>query len=508
MTAAERSDTAILARGAVINILGNVGRLSRAFSLYLIASLFGADILGYYLLSWAVVDFLGKISAAGQEMTAVRFISPALADEDNAGATRLAGSAIVIVAAVTVAIGGALWLSAQAVAALFSEPVLVVPIRIMALAIPAHGARNLFLAFTRAKKIMQYEMLTRSFIEPFGLLFGTVVAWVLDGGLVGVALAQAFSLVCSGGAAMLFYFRTYRTTGLFSAILSPSEASRLARYGLPIMGRDVMSMGITRADLFLVGYFLDATAYAIYGMVQQFLSFMRFSRQGIEPILAPLISEQHHRGDSERLGSTYVRATRWALTVNLIFLGLSIFAGAAVLSIFNTDTTDFTAGAAALALLFTGQLAYGALGLSESILMMTGRPGLTLINNGLMVIVTSCVGYVLIPLLGVTGAALGTMTAMVLVIGIQVVQAYRATGAHPFGKSLAKPAVAFGGAALLVWLIPGVCDSVFFDGIVHGVLFLIWYLVFLVALGLEEDERRFVKRQLGRFRTKTPQTAD
>ncbi|HRU24659.1 MAG TPA: hypothetical protein P5569_11995, partial [Candidatus Latescibacteria bacterium] len=55
-----RSDAALLARGAIVNLLGNIGRLSRAFSLMLIAWLFGAEALGLYVLAWATTEFLRR----------------------------------------------------------------------------------------------------------------------------------------------------------------------------------------------------------------------------------------------------------------------------------------------------------------------------------------------------------------------------------------------------------------------------------------------------------------
>jgi O-antigen/teichoic acid export membrane protein len=479
-------DDAILAKGAVINFLGNIGRLSRALALLLMARLFGPETLGHYLLAWAFVDFIGKSATFGQEMSVVRFVAHAIADGDEDRATRIIGSSLVIILVTGALFALGVRIVAPTVAGLLSGAALVLPLNIMAFAVIPHALRGVLLAATKARKVMQYDVLVRSFIEPFGLLAGTFLAWKMGTGIAGLAMAQTAALWLAAFASLLCYARLYSTSALVRAVVRPSELGTLTRYGLPVAGRDMMSHGVSRTDLFMVGHFLGAAMSGIYGIVQEFAYLIRDVRQALEPILAPMASEQHHLGQLDRLQNTYTKATRWALTVNIAYLGIAVLSGGTLLQLYRGE---FFAGSAALSILVGGQVIYGAFGLSETMLLMIGHPGLMFVNMSIMVVLIAGLNYVFIPIWGITGAATATTSAMLLIACVQVAQVRWFADVHPFQRSLLKPTAAFFVALAVAWVIPlGWLPTAGAD-VVRAVVFLLGHLAVLITLGLEEDER-------------------
>jgi len=494
--APQRADAVTLARGAGVNLLGNIGRLSRALAIILMARLFGAQTVGLFALASIFADLVSRFVAFGQDPTVVYHVARALADHDRERAARVVGSSLFLVV-LTGTVGGAfIWLTRDLMAEhVLSAPELAIALRALALAPLGLGISTVFLASTRAQKVMKYHILARSFIEPFILLCGTLAAWAFGWGLRGVALAQTVAFGVSAAASMLFYRQLLPLGPVVRAFVHPSEAGRLVRYALPSTGRDVLALGVARADLFLVGRFLTTAAAGIYTIVLEIGYLIKDVRQALEPIFAPLVAEQHHRAEVDRLGSTYARATRWALVINLAYLGVAVLAGGALLRLYGAA---YVAGWTALAILMAGQVVNGAFGLSEMMLMMIGRPGLMFANMALLLALIAGLNVLLIPIWGLTGAAIGTASATVVVAFLQVIQVRRDATVHPLRVALVKPVAACAVALLVAHLVPFWPVPAIAEQVGRAILFVVLYAALLARLGLEQEERQFGRWLVGR----------
>lgn len=486
--AVHKADADALARGAGVNFIGSFGRISRGVSYMLIAWLFGLETLGLFLLAWAAVGFIRIFVSYGQEPAVMLHLGRALADGDEDRGARIVASSLLITAGAGLVGSLLLVLTGSFIATnILTEPRALTAFDAFVFVIPAFGIANSLLAATRTKRVMRYEVMARSLIEPFTFLVGTILSWILDLGLFGLALAQTAALWFSVLACFAFYGSLYPLRGLVRGLARPTEIGRLLRYATPVTGRDIVAHGVTRIDLFIVGHVLNAAAAGVYGIVVELANLARYVRQALEPIFAPLIVEQHYRAERDRLMHTYGNATRWALIVNLAIFGVATLAGGMILRIYGRD---FMVGGTALAILVFGQVVNGVFGLSDLLLLMIGRPMLMLGNMTLLLVLIGLLDYAFVHLWGITGAAIGTAGATVLVVFLQVLQVRRKAGVHPLRKPLLKPLLACAGALFLAWVIPLWRLPIEADQIVRTVLFLVFYVIFLLQLGLEEEERR------------------
>lgn len=482
-----RSDAALLARGAIVNLLGNIGRLSRAFSLMLIAWLFGAEALGLYVLAWATTEFLRRFVSYGIEPTIVYKLGPLLVSHDDTRISQTIASSLVLVGVTSLVGSLALYFGAPFIAnTVLREPRLVEVLPVFVFAMPAFAVTSVFLAATRAKKIMRFEIIARSFVEPFVLLLGTLVAWAAKTGVTGLVVAQTSAFWISAFFCAYFYGTQFPLRALFAALRRPSHLAGVFHFATPVAAKDVIAQGVARIDLFLVGHLLDAKAVGVYGIVLELVVFSKHARQALEPIMAPLVAEQHHTADRERLHRTYANATRWALLVNLGLFGVAQIAGDSVLSIYGKD---FKAGGTALAILFFGQIVSGTFGLSETVLLMVGRPALMLGDMALLLAMIGVFDYAAIQVWGLTGAALGTAGATMLVVLLQVRQARKKAGVHPWSRALLKPVGACALGLAVAHLLPlGELDGITSD-VVKTATFSAIYSLLLVWLGMEAEEK-------------------
>ncbi|HPC45456.1 MAG TPA: oligosaccharide flippase family protein, partial [Candidatus Latescibacteria bacterium] len=259
-----RSDAALLARGAIVNLLGNIGRLSRAFSLMLIAWLFGAEALGLYVLAWATTEFLRRFVSYGIEPTIVYKLGPLLVSHDDTRIAQTIASSLVLVGVTSLVGSLALYFGAPFIAnTVLREPRLVEVLPVFVFAMPAFAVTSVFLAATRAKKIMRFEIIARSFVEPFVLLLGTLVAWAAKTGVTGLVVAQTSAFWISAFFCAYFYATQFPLRALLAALRRPSRLAGVFHFATPVAAKDVIAQGVARIDLFLVGHLLDVVDLAV-----------------------------------------------------------------------------------------------------------------------------------------------------------------------------------------------------------------------------------------------------
>jgi O-antigen/teichoic acid export membrane protein len=204
------------------------------------------------------------------------------------------------------------------------------------------------------------------------------------------------------------------------------------------------------------------------------------------------------RAASDERGSlreTVAGPGRWILSAQLPLVGALLLASGLILSLYGPG---FRQGALWLALLGLAHGANSFAGLVETLIMIE-RPGLNLFNASVTIVVQLVTGVLLIPLLGVTGAAL----AMCAGFTIQGVLRF-AEVRHVFGwswpwSSLRRPLTAF-----FIALIPaaGVRLAAASIGdlaaeLIAGVLFLGLYAAAWRVLGAEPADREVWRRLTG-----------
>jgi O-antigen/teichoic acid export membrane protein len=160
----------------------------------------------------------------------------------------------------------------------------------------------------------------------------------------------------------------------------------------------------------------------------------------------------------------------------------------------------YETGAAALAVLATGQLINTVAGPLGQVINMSGRQYLTMTNNALVATLNALACVFLIPRYGMVGAASSTAGSLTLVNLIKLVEVRLLFSMHPFGRQTLR--VVFAGAAAVAVAVPVALvpawPSAAIEAVVGGVVLFAAYGVLAWALALTVEDRELVA--LGRAR--------
>jgi O-antigen/teichoic acid export membrane protein len=494
-----------LAQGALMSFVGRLGRISRGAFLWIVPVLYGLDVLGQYTITWGVIAVLSCLGRFGMQRGVLRFVveGRAAGDERRVEAVLAAGLSLCLVMSLLTTAG--IYLAADWIAAAYDLPS-TSALRIMAWTCPLMNLGWALLAATRALRIMRYEVYAMSIWGPLVLLLGALVASPFHLGLDGVAWAQLAMAIACFALGLYYFTRHFSLLRCFRRLPSRSVWRELIRFSIPVTATDLLSSTLTQLDALMLGWFVADERVALFRLARLIASVLLKAPQAFDPIFSPVVSELAFQRRFTELKHRFVAISRWVLIINLpIGAGILIVADQllgwqAGKELASLGSAEMTVGLQVLLLLCAGTMVQSAFALAEPLLIMTGKPVLNLLNNGLWLATNFLLNLWLIDRLGLLGAAIGAVVAILLVNGLRLLQVYLIHRIHPFDRTLAKPALAAAIAAVVGWCIHhGLAGGL---AAMFGALaaFLAIYVLLLAVLGPEPDDRRLLTRFWSRAR--------
>jgi O-antigen/teichoic acid export membrane protein len=192
-------------------------------------------------------------------------------------------------------------------------------------------------------------------------------------------------------------------------------------------------------DILLVGAMVSRYAAGIYAAVSKLAILGTFALEGNRLAIGPQLSAFLARGEHDRAAGIFQSATRWLMLASWpLYIVFAIFP-AVILGIFGPR---YTAGAAALAVLSLAMLVNLGTGNVTVVLLMGGKSSWSAINAGSAFIVNIGLNLVLLPRMGILGAAIAWGASIVVDNVTAMIEVRWVLGLAPFGPGYALVAAA------------------------------------------------------------------
>src|SRR5438270_1153635 len=207
----------------------------------------------------------------------------------------------------------------------------------------------------------------------------------------------------------------------------------------------------------------------------------------VNAAFAPRFADLYQRHRTESLHHTYVAATSSIRRLSLPALVLCVVMPKELLSLFGHR---FEVGATVIVVLALGKLVDSATGPCGLMLNMSGRPGLSLFDNVLVLVANVALNIWLIPQYGIEGSAVAWAISLALVNVLRVVQVKKVLGMFPFGIGEVKALVAAIAAAVVALVVQRWRIDVNLATLLIGAAALgVTYLGVVLALGITREDR-------------------
>jgi O-antigen/teichoic acid export membrane protein len=399
-----------LAAGASVSLVGKVtGGGLYAVSQVVLARLLGPEAFGLYAIGWSILRLVWAIAPLGLDKGVVRFASHYWRT-DPSGSKKVLFQSLVFGLSLGLLIGISLFVAAPWVAeGVFQKPDLTPVLRWFALAFPLATGLRVAAAATRVSQRMRFSVYAEDLGQPATNLILVLLFYLLGWGLLGAVAAS----VSSFGLAFLLalYYMKHLFPEVFSTRRTAGPSAReLIAFSLPTAFAGIFAIVTIWADRLLVGHFRPAAEVGVYQAFSQVSVLFAITLSALNAIFSPMIADLYHKKEMGRLGELFRVSTKWGLYLSLpVFLVICFTSQELMMVVFGPQYAD---GALPLVVLATGQLVNVATGAVGFLLIMTGHQNRWLAISSVAVLISVALNWLLIPRLGLTGAALATATAI------------------------------------------------------------------------------------------------
>ncbi|WP_316668367.1 flippase [uncultured Propionibacterium sp.] len=212
-------------------------------------------------------------------------------------------------------------------------------------------------------------------------------------------------------------------------------------FALPRTLSAALEQGLTWLDVLIVGVLAGNGAAGVYGGASRYIQAGLIVDTALRIVVSPQFSRLMHTGRFEELRALYSTATIWlVLFATPIHLLMAIFSPCLMLVL----GPEFRSGSWVLVILCCGAMVTFCAGNIHSLLIMSGRSGWAAFNKAIA-LATNVVGnLVLIPVLGINGAALSWAVCMVVDAALATVQVVHFLDVRPNLADVLRPLVGVG----------------------------------------------------------------
>lgn len=444
----------------------------------------------------ALFLIVSSFAQLGTEVGVVRFIPALLVRSERRlvpGVLRTALVPVVTVALLAAAAGlsFAPWI-AGTVAPDAERPLVADMVRVLAVFLPFAAVYQVLLAATRGLRTMVPTVVVESLGRSAGQVLAVGLVQLLGMGAVAVVLAYSVPYALALAAAAGWVVLLLRKRPLPSdeagspAWLEDRPLAGFWAFTAPRAVGTASQILLKRSDIVLLAALRSPREAALYAAASRFVAVGQLAVQALQQALSPQLAALFTSGDEHKARAVYRATTAWSMLVAWPTYLVAAVLAPELLSLFGPGYDEVAVVAVVLSLSMLVATACGAV---DAVLLMAGHAYLSLSNGLLALAVNIGLNLLLIPRMGVLGAGLAWMAAILVRNLLPLAQIAWLHRISPVGRETTLVALCslfcFGAVPLVVRLTTSSVTAVLVALVLDGLLYLalVWRMRMALQLG-------------------------
>lgn len=430
-----KQDQKYLVKSAFYNLAGTVLKVLAPVLMIVVARVFDKALFGVFVSTQLWVLTMSRVAVLGLDKGLHRHLPQNLVQ----GRPRYEGimestyRTILFAVIITVAVLVGAQFNLQSLSSGLSM-LSTTEISLFILSLVPWSVLHIFAGASEGNRKPQYKM----FINDFAVYtLAPMIALVIYYAGVPDKLALPIGLLASNILGVLIFYVVIKKQfpempWVTKAKLPPG----LLSYSLPLGFSEVVTSFLLRMDLWMVLALIGPEAAGIYAVMVTISNGLKTIRQSYNPILTPVVAGM----SADRIKTDLKPVFSYCVSmVTLIQLTIGFFI------VLFPEQTMMIAGksfiteenpVAVLGILMIGNLINGMFGLAGPVINGLGRSKFMLLMNIVSLLFAISMNYLLIPRLGIAGAALSSMSYQILQCVWMNIYVYRMIGFFPYKLSL------------------------------------------------------------------------
>lgn len=398
----------LLQQGILISTSRIVNYVLGFLFTFLVARLYGAEILGNYVFLYSLVSLLSPIVASGAKQ-GVMFYLPRWKGnpEYRQRISTLCKSSLIIIFFLGILIWtGYALLSSYIINFFNSNP-------------------NNILTLRWFSSIIIFEALT---VVMTGILRGlgeiryfSIGIYITYGLRIIILLIFFLVYKCADVIILTYYVAAILTTFFYVKSVAKLNAfsggrwtdfryyAVMLRKFFPVVFTGLILVLQNKLAPILIEFFLESQDVGIFSVSLNIASLSSFFLVSLNMLISPVVSNLYARNKTKEIEDIYSRSTRMVGLASFLFVSLMVCFGPTILSYFGNE---FKEGYLILLIICCGQMINSITGSSAQIITMVGKPRILTFFSITALIVNLTLSIVLIPAFHLYGAAIGTAVSI------------------------------------------------------------------------------------------------
>jgi O-antigen/teichoic acid export membrane protein len=460
-----------IAREGAIGLIGAAVAAVAAFLLVVIVTnLFTPHVAGRFFTVTSAFLILLPVATLGTDVGLGRFLLRFVARGRTGDIPAVVRAAFYPVLVSTVAVSVAVFLLAAPLAGLLGLGGSAAALRIVAAALPAAVLAEVSLAGTRAFGRMRATVLVDKVMRSLVQAGLVVLAAVLGGGLLLLVAAWTLPYFASATLAALVFRRFVRSRvgdrGRHADVTPYRQVRReFWSFTWPRGITGLAQIAVQRADIVLIAILRSPTEAAVYTAATRFVVLGQFGNQAIQQVVQPRFTALLATDETSTLSQVFRASTAWSMAVSWPLYALIGCMPFTYLRLFGDSYED--SGVRVVLVMMLAMMVSVSSGPSDTLLLMSGHSRVSMGNALTVVVVDIGLCLVLVPQMGILGAALAWAAAIATKWVLTIAQIRRYLDIGPWSRAMA---VVVGAVALCLMLPLGLLSVLVQPPVAVGVL--------------------------------------
>lgn len=346
-------------------------------------------------------------------------------------------SAYTLLTVASIGAAAALYLTAPILAARLGNPSLAPVFRVFSLSVPAVPLMRLSVGVTQAEQRSGPKVVVQNLLHPLARIVLLLV--VVEFGATAITVASAYVLANWLGALVGFWFAVRSTD-----VLSLGTTSFVFRYrellalSVPLMLSSGMMYVIGETDNLIIEVFGRTADVASYDIGYTIGNTLTIGLSALSFLFLPIASGLYQDGQSSELRRYYALISKWVVFITLLpYLGVVLFPSAAIVYTFGSK---YGAGAPILVLIASTYFAHSVAGPNKELLTAMGETRFIMWANAFVAVLNLVLNILLVPLLGIVGAAVASFASFVPLNLLYLYRLRREIAVSPITRQSLLPA--------------------------------------------------------------------
>ena len=481
-----------IAKESTISFVGlGYSQFVRYLFTALLARLVGVQYLGIYSLGNSITNIAGVFSRAGTDVGLMRFISKRDLNKDRESIKNDIRSTLKmgILFSITVMIVQIL-LSGWLVETVFEESSLLrIILIIYAVSIPFTALTAIATFATQGFQLLKYKIFVEYILNPTVLIVSMIFLYFVFSSELAIILPTLLTGIA--GFIIANYFLNKVAGVNILNIGNISFNREIFTYSIPIMFTMILGSLLHWMDIMMLGYFTNVETVGLYHPAVRTAGLQQSILIAFTGIFAPMFSKYFVQNNFIGMHHIYKLVTRWILTLVIPVFILIILFSTKIMLLFGAD---FIQSSEVLIILSIGTSIFAVFGVSSTALVVSGYQKLNLVNALIVTILNICLNIILIPKYGIMGAAWATLSSMMFIAFVRLIETRIFLKINPFNVKVFKPILAgiltYG---ILQYIKPNLMVyHTIITLILSFIIILVIYGLLLLLFKFDEDDKDFL----------------